>query len=208
MFAVAADKCLVTEYNTSVQPHKEYYCREKFAGLVIDRQNICAVTFDECEFTSCSFTGSIIERGRFLDCKFNDCNLSSCVHLDSVLIRPQFRGCKIIGVDWTLAQKLEQPGFYECRLNYSNFKFLQLSGAAITRSEVKEAYFVETNLTGCDCTYSDFEKSLFFKVDLTGADFRNARNYSIDVMNNIVRKTRFSLPEAVSLLRSLDIILE
>jgi len=191
-----------------MQPDKKYYCREKFAGLVIDQQVISRLTFDECEFISCSFNGSRIERCRFLDCKFNDCNLSSFIPLDSVFIRPQFRNCKIIGVDWTQAQKLEQPNFHECRLNYSSFKFLQLSGARIARSEVKEAYFVETNLAGCDCTYSDFEKSLFFKTDLSGADFRNARNYSIDVSSNIVNKTRFSLPEAISLLRSLNIILE
>jgi hypothetical protein len=44
-------------------------------------------------------------------------------------------------------------------------------------------------------------------IDLTAADFNDARNYAIDVKQNRLKKTKFALPEAVSLLKGLDIVL-
>jgi hypothetical protein len=41
-----------------------------------------------------------------------------------------------------------------------------------------------------------------------GADFREAFNYDIDFKFNKLAKAKFSIPEALSLLNSLDIILE
>ena len=54
----------------------------------------------------------------------------------------------------------------------------------------------------------DFERSRFSKTNLSGADFRGARNYYIDVRNNNVKKARFALPEAMSLLGSFEVIIE
>ena len=47
----------------------------------------------------------------------------------------------------------------------------------------------------------------FRQCNLTRANFEEATGYAIDVKLNEVSKARFSLPEAVSLLRSLDIVL-
>jgi uncharacterized protein YjbI with pentapeptide repeats len=78
----------------------------------------------------------------------------------------------------------------------------------ITGCEAKEVDFIETDMTGGDFKNTDFEKSRFFKANLTEADFKGARNYFIDVKNTIIKKTRFSMPEAVELLSSLDIIID
>jgi hypothetical protein len=43
---------------------------------------------------------------------------------------------------------------------------------------------------------------------LTKADFRKAFNYGIDFKFNNLKKAKFSLPEAIALLTSLDIILD
>jgi uncharacterized protein YjbI with pentapeptide repeats len=76
------------------------------------------------------------------------------------------------------------------------------------KCEAKEVDFIETNFSHGDFKNTDFEKSRFFKTNLTGADFKGAINYSIDVKNNIIKNARFSLPEALSLLSSLEIILD
>ena len=78
----------------------------------------------------------------------------------------------------------------------------------MVKCEAKEIDFIETDLSDGDFKNTDFEKSLFFKANLTDADFRGASNYSIDIKTNILKRTRFSLPEALSLLESLDIIIE
>jgi len=43
---------------------------------------------------------------------------------------------------------------------------------------------------------------------LTGANLKNCTNYTIDPLKNNIRKAKFSLPEALTLLNWLDIEIE
>ena len=164
--------------------------------------------FEECEFSYCSFIECKFNNCKFLRCKFTDCNLTAIVPVNSQLIETSFSKCKVMGVDWTKAQKITELKFSECQLNYSNFKLLKVPKIQMVKCEAKEIGFIETDLSEGDFKNTDFEKSTFFKANLTGADFKGATNYFIDVKNNTLKKTRFSLPEALSLLESLDIIIE
>jgi uncharacterized protein YjbI with pentapeptide repeats len=85
---------------------------------------------------------------------------------------------------------------------------LKIPKAKIINCEAKEVEFTETDFTGAVFTETNFEKSQFFKTNLSEADFRGARNYDIDIINNTIKKAKFSYPEAVSLLNNLDIIIE
>jgi uncharacterized protein YjbI with pentapeptide repeats len=67
--------------------------------------------------------------------------------------------------------------------------------------------FAETDLTEADCTRTDFSEGRFLHTNLTEADFTGAAHYAIDATTNTLSKTKFSLPEAMSLLYSLDIVL-
>jgi len=98
--------------------------------------------------------------------------------------------------------------FINSQLDYSNFRFLKLAKIKMVKCQAKEVDFIETDLSGGDFRETDFEKSRFFKTNLSHADFKGARNYLIDPANNVLKKTRFSLPEAMGLLQGLDIILE
>jgi uncharacterized protein YjbI with pentapeptide repeats len=71
----------------------------------------------------------------------------------------------------------------------------------------REASFEEADLTGADCQETDFSGSRFNLTNLTEADFRGAFNYTISPPDNTLKKTKFSLPEAMSLLHALDIVL-
>ena len=128
--------------------------------------------------------------------------------MDCQLTEVSFIKCKVIGIDWTKALKIRKLSFSECLLDYSNFRMLKLPGISMIQCEAKEADFIETDLSGGDFKDTDFENSIFFKTILTGADFSKARNYSIDFTTNHLNKTRFSLPEALSLLNNSDIIIE
>ena len=48
-------------------------------------------------------------------------------------------------------------------------------------------------------------KSLFGNTKLVEADLSRARNYQIDPGNNNLKAAKFSLPEAMALLYSMDI---
>jgi fluoroquinolone resistance protein len=43
---------------------------------------------------------------------------------------------------------------------------------------------------------------------LTGANFKGAKSYYIDARNNIVKKAHFLLPEALSLISALDVVID
>jgi len=74
--------------------------------------------------------------------------------------------------------------------------------------EAKEVDFTEADLTGADLQNTDFENSRFYNTNLSAADLRGARNFYIDVKNNVLKKARFSFAGAVTLLDCLDIVIE
>ena len=67
--------------------------------------------------------------------------------------------------------------------------------------------FREADLSQADFAGTDLSDSLFLATDLTEADLSRACNYRIDPSQNAVKKAKFSLSEAMSLLYSLDIVL-
>ena len=187
---------------------KNIYYKEKLTRLSLAKEHIQLKEFEECEFDFCSFIDCIFEKCKFLDCKFNNCILSAINPLNSRFQEVKFLQCKVIGFDWTKSEHLEDLDFSNCQINYSNFKLLKLPKIKIVNCEAKEVYFNEADLSYGNFKNTDFEKSRFFKTNLSFADFKGAKNYFIDVKNNTLKQTKFSLPEALSLLKSLDVIIE
>jgi fluoroquinolone resistance protein len=187
---------------------KDSYYRETFAGLALSEETVKGVTFEECRFENCSLISGRLENCRFLNSTFTGCVLSAVVPMNSRFDEVTFKDCKVIGIDWTRTTETRKLRFSDSQLNYSNFRFLALPGLKMERCEVKDADFIEAKLKGASFAKSDLEKTRFFKTDLTEADFRGATNYSIDPGTNTLKKAKFSLPEAIALLESLDIVIE
>jgi fluoroquinolone resistance protein len=196
-------------YNVSMtQLSEETYYQQTFSKLILTGETIGVKTFEECVFDDCRFIDGVFDNTRFLNCRFNGCVISAVKLTGCRLIEPVFSNGKVIGIDWTRVVLLKEPKFYGCQLNYSNFRMLKIPKTKMINCEAKEIEFAETDFTGAVFTGSDFEKSRFFKTNLTGVDFRGAKNYSIDITNNTIKKAKFSYPEVVSLLNYLDIIIE
>ena len=197
----------------AISKQVEYNARS-FKRIICKNKTIESKRFYDCKFINCSFNEAVFRNCIFVDCAFEDCDLSLARVPGSTFNRTEFKRSKVIGVNWTEAN-WPQAGllnkrsidFFDCVLNYSVFMGLNLEGMTISKCIAKEASFEESNLTKANCTSTDFSSSRFVRTDLTEADFTNAINYSIDVNLNIVHKARFSLPEAMSLLYSLDIVL-
>jgi fluoroquinolone resistance protein len=195
-------------YNITMDFSKVVYYQEKLIKLSRTKEDIKSRVFEECEFSSCSFIDCRFENCKFLRCRFIECNLSAVIPMNCQFLEVEFSRCKVMGIDWTKAQRLQDLNFSECQINYSNFRLLKLPKIKMVKCEAKEVDFIETDLSEANFKKTDFEKSTFFKTNLTDADFTGATNYFIDIKTNILKRTRFSLPEALSLLNSLDIIIE
>ena len=187
---------------------KEYYYKETLTKQTILKETLKSIEFENCEFVGCSLVECKIQKCKFLECKFFDCILSATNLVESRFRDVKFSKSKVIGIDWTKTAELSDLAFNECQINFSNFSMLKIPETKIVHCEAKEVDFTETDLQKSDFQNTDFEKSRFFKTNLSYANLRGAINYNIDINNNIIKQARFSLPEALSLLSSLDVLLE
>lgn len=95
-----------------------------------------------------------------------------------------------------------------CPLRVNEAPGLNLRGATLEACSAKEADFAEADLRDALCPRTDFAGAKFHGTNMERADMREALNYVIDPRVNKVKGARFSLPEAVALLRGLDIVVE
>jgi len=184
------------------------YFKEKFSALSFSNETVSSVRFEECTFSECRLVDCKFEKCVFLDCKFEGCTLSAVNPDKSRFLQPKFFRCKVMGFDWAKAAKIQDISFDDCQLDYSNFSSLHFPKIHMVKCSAKEARFVETDMTDGVFTGTDFQNSTIFKSNFTRADFRQAKNYSLDVRNNTIKNARFSLPEALSLLYGLEIEIE
>ncbi len=70
---------------------------------------------------------------------------------------------------------------------------------------LKEVDFSESDLHKAQFENCDLMGAVFRQTNLQGADFSSAKNYMIDPQFNRIKKAKFSLPEAASLLVGLGI---
>jgi uncharacterized protein YjbI with pentapeptide repeats len=185
---------------------------EAFQGLVLQQQEIRFKDFYGCAFSRCSFLETAFRDCRFVECEFQDCDLSLCQVAGCSFTNTRFIDTSLIGINWTQASwpkrgLLRAIDFVNCALSHSTFFGLSLRGIEISHCIAHDVDFAEGDLSQADCSGTDFSGSRFLHTDLTEADFRGAVNYAIAANLNVLKKTKFSLPEAMSLLHSLDIVL-
>lgn len=162
--------------------------------------------FNSCSFMNCDFSESILRNAKFSTCVFTNCNLS-LPKLDACRFQDvQFIDCKIVGAEFFKCDRaFLSLSFKKCLLSYCNFSDLNMKNTHFNGSKIQEAHFTNTVLTGADFADTDLSGTLFHNCDLCKADFSTAVRYSIDPQTNKVKKAKFSLPEAISLLRGFDI---
>jgi fluoroquinolone resistance protein len=189
-----------------IQSNSDYEYQE-FDQINLQQNLISHADFQSCTFHRCDLSQSVLSQCRFDDCIFQACDLSLVKLKGSSFRNSSFSGSKLIGIDWTEVSKTFSVDFQDCVMNLSNFSGLNLKKRKIVNCMAHEVSFADSNMTECTCTTTDFTGSIFSKTNLTKADFSHARNYAIDVKNNTITKMKLSLPEALSLLEVLGIII-
>jgi uncharacterized protein YjbI with pentapeptide repeats len=178
-----------------------------FSNLTHRSERINAKEFYDCVFENCTFHEVDFNGSRFVNCTFDGCDLSLAKVHNAGFRSTAFKNSKMIGIDWSLASAPLLIDFFDCDLSYSSFAHINFAKRKIVRCKAQEVYFWETNLVQANFSQTDLEDSQFKNCDLTQADFSTAQNYAISPSLNILKGAKFSLPEAVSLLYHLDIVL-
>lgn len=191
---------------------RDEYVEERFDAIEISDSDVRFKLFDQCDFKKCRFNSTRFLECRFSQCEFVGCDLSLASLKGCSFSGVTFKDCKLVGINWTEANwqsrgLLKPVAFDDCTLNYSTFIGLKLPKLVMTGCVAHDVDFSEATLTGAKFQRTEFTDSRFLNTDLTEADFTGARQYSINAGANKLKKTKFALPEAIALLRSLDIIL-
>ena len=168
------------------------YYQEKFFRFSVLNEIIEARVFEECEFQVCSFINCKFEKCKFLHCELKECTFSAINPHESRFLEVKFYRSKVIGFDWAKSAKVEDLEFTDCQINYSNFKLLKVPKIKIINCQAKEVDFIETDMNHGTFKNTDFEKSRFLKTDLSYSDFSGAKNYSINLLDNNLKKAKFN----------------
>jgi uncharacterized protein YjbI with pentapeptide repeats len=167
----------------------------------------------EVEFYKCKFKEGYFFKTRFIDCEFENCTFEKCdlslINLaGSRLLDVEFIETKMLGVDWTLLKKPYRFSFKKCKLDNCSFYRMELTGLNMIESSAREADFIEANLTKMVFDGTDLYHSRFSRANLSFTNFSNAINYSIDPNQCKLKKTIFTMPEAMSLLSAFDVVIK
>ncbi len=165
-------------------------------------------SFLDCQFESCNFTESRWESTNFQNCVFLNCNISLIKIEACRLQEVEFTDCKLLGIDFFKCNTtFFHVVFQRNIMQYCNFSGLNMRKNIFKDCKLKECHFSNTLLVEANFSGTELPGSIFHNCDLSKADFTTAYEYDIDPQTNRLKKAKFSLPEAVALLRGLDIIL-
>lgn len=188
------------------------YVDQIFDDLEFESGELSGTLFTDVRFRGCSFSETAFRDCRFNNCLFDDCELSLLKVEGSHFRDVRFDRCRLLGVDWTAAAwprlHLAAPiSFRECVTDYSTFIGLALPKISFRDCRATDVAFSDSDLTEADFRGAILTKSRFDGANLTRANLEGATEYTIDLTSTNIRQARFSFPEAISLLYSLDIVL-
>jgi len=119
-----------------------------------------------------------------------------------------FNNSKAVGVNFSSCNGLSSLIFKACLLDYSIFQGVEIPSLKMENSSLKDTDLSESKLVNACFSGCNLQNAIFNSSDLSKADFRNAKNYYLDPQYTKIRNAKFSMPEAMSLLSALEIIVE
>jgi uncharacterized protein YjbI with pentapeptide repeats len=129
--------------------------------------------------------------------------------LETAFKSVKFKDCKMLGLQFEDCNDfLFAVDFDHCLLNISNFCKINLKGTRFQKCSLQEVDFTETDLSRAVLEECDLTDAIFDHTNLEKADLRTARNFSINPVNNRIRKAKFSVNGLPGLLGSYDIEIE
>jgi len=180
---------------------------ENFKQVDFSKSSLVEYTFTGCLFEGCTFMESDWKKASFLSCVFNGCDIGLVSLEDARFQDVRFVDCKVTGMEFFKCDHslLFSMELNSCFLQYCNFSDLNMNKTNFKKSKIQKCFFTNTSLMESDFGDCDLLETVFHSCNLRKANFGGAKNYNINPLVNDVKKAKFSFPEAVSLLKGLDV---
>ncbi|HSW08722.1 DUF2169 family type VI secretion system accessory protein [Aquabacterium sp.] len=170
----------------SVQASGLFFHQAQLKDMVMNRCQLDAPTFVECDLSGVDFAAAELVRPTFVKCTGHGTRFARAVMEGAVFVD----GCDFSSAD-----------FSEARLKGCNLRGATLHGARFAGADLQEADLSEADLTGADFSNASLRSALLIKTkltqavmsdcnlmnaivqraDLRGADLRNANLYGSDL---------------------------
>jgi uncharacterized protein YjbI with pentapeptide repeats len=161
---------------------------------------------ERTDFHDCDFTGQDFFKAALESVTFTRCNLSMADFRSAKLQGVRFVECKLVGISFMEADPFAlQIQVESCKVMGCLFGGMRLRKVVLRDCDFQDCSFVGADLSEADFSRSTFRASEFNTTNLQKADFRGASGYQINPLSNNVKRARFSLPEALSLLGYLGV---
>lgn len=162
--------------------------------------------YENCTFNSCLFIDNNLSGYKFINCSFHDCNLSVANIHKTIFQDVQFKNCKMLGLQFNTCNEFGLSfSFDGCQLNHCSFYKTKIKKTVFKNCQLQESDFSETDLSYAVFDNCNLEQSTFDHSNLENTDFRTAYHYSIDPVNNRIKKAKFSLQGLPGLLEKYNI---
>lgn len=189
------------------------YENEHFEGLHLSQEKFSSLNFTDCSFEDCVFEDCTLK-----DCSLNDCSFEGCRVVNPISQGTQvkylsFSKCHLLGVQWQdfLSAGLIAAPLHRLKnssLRYHSFIDMNLKRFSFAGNLIADSLFENCQLAESSFKQCNLQNTRFIACDLKKADFRQALGYQVDIFQSKLKGAKFSLPEAVSLLKDLEIALE
>lgn len=189
----------------------EEFTAQTFKRVSCPREALVRKEFERCTFTRASFSETTFDHCVFRDCTFTDCTLRFAHVQGSRFTNIKFEKSDVTYVNWAEATwstmgLINALSFTECNISHSTFFGLTLKKLVLQKCVAQNVDFADADLTQALCVETDFTESRFLNTNLTEANFTHAFGYAISPLSNTLKKARFSIPQALSLLTALEIV--
>ena len=178
-----------------------------FENINWEDKQIVGKTFEHCKFYKCSLKGSFFEDCIFEKTLFEECDISLIKFKDTSFNDIVVSGSKAIGIAWHHANNPLSINFENSKISYSSFYGKSLKKVRVINCVAEEVDFTNCNLTMANFEGTDCRNAIFSNTDISKSNFVGALNYTIDLATNKAKGAKFSLPEALSFLNNLGIVI-
>lgn len=187
-----------------------FYEGRTFENMNFPKGKLSDTTFEACVFKNCVFDECEFLNVDFDECVFTGCRIANIKPQKCKMKAVRFEKCSLVGINWKLMEYENNfcrtfESVIGCSFKYNTFSDMNLTNTDFSACDIKESIFAQCRLQESSFNGCRLDNTEFFKCDLRKCDFRGASGYVMDVMNNTLKGARFSFPEVVSLLDSLEI---
>lgn len=184
-------------------------------GQIITDKKFHKLTIEQCKFVDCDFENCVFEECKIIRCIFVNCRFYNCAVLTlsskfSEVKNVILKKCNLIGIHW---QELLPSGKYarsidkleDCYIKYNSFVEMSFIKFDFKSNSIQESVFEQCNLSESNFQNCRLDGTHIYKCDIRKSDFRGATGYIVDISSNKMTNAKFSYPEAIHLLDTLQI---